>query len=87
MLYAESTALAKRPMTMKSLHSQLDRLLVLNDYPLFDGYQDYIKEEAIRHAKHEFALYKKRRKIESLGYEYNEEALVAGDYDDLLIED
>lgn len=86
LLYAEATALAGRPMTMESLHNQLDRLLTLNDYPVFEGYQDYIKDEAIRHAKRELSLYKKRVKIESLGYEYNEEDLAAGLYDDLLIE-
>lgn len=86
MLYAEATALAKRPMTMDSLHGQLDRLLILNDYPVFSGYEDYIKEEAISHAKQELGLFKKRQKIESLGYEYNEEALAAGEYDELLID-
>ncbi|TBU86776.1 RhuM family protein [Phytopseudomonas dryadis] len=87
MLYAEATALAKRPMTMDSLHSQLDRLLVLNDYPVFSGYEDYIKEEALQHAKQELARYKTRRKIEALGYEYDEEALASGEYDELLIGD
>ncbi len=87
MLFAEGTALAKRPMTMDSLHGQLDRLLVLNDYPVFSGYEDFIKEEAISHAKQELGLFKKRRKIEALGYEYSEEALTAGEYDELLIDD
>lgn len=86
LLYAESTALAKKEMTMSSLHSQLDRLLVLNDYPVFDGYTDYLKDEAVRHAALELGLYKKRKKIESLGVEYNEESLAAGEYDELLIE-
>jgi len=86
MLYAESTALTKRPMTMDSLHGKLDALLVFNDYPVFSGYEDYIKEEAISHARQELGLYKKRKKIESLGYEYDEEALAAGEYDELLIE-
>jgi hypothetical protein len=86
LLFAEATALAGRTMTMESLHNQLDRLLTLNDYPVFDGYQDYIKDEAIRHAKQELGLFKKRKKIEALGYEYNEEALAAGEYDELLIE-
>lgn len=87
LLYAESTALAGRKMTMQSLHDQLDRLLTLNDYPVFDGYQDYIKDEAIRHAKIELGLYKKRVKIEALGIEYDEEALATGEYDDLLMND
>lgn len=87
MLFAEGTALAKRPMTMDSLHSQLDRLLVLNDYPVFSGYEDYIKDEAISHAKQELGLFKKRQKIEALGYEYSEEALATGEYDEFLIDD
>ncbi|ATR83037.1 hypothetical protein CS390_10990 [Pseudomonas sp. HLS-6] len=86
MLFAEGTALAKREMTMDSLHKQLDRLLVLNDYPVFSGYEDFIKEEAVNHAKQELGLYKKRKKIEALGYAYDEEALAAGEYDELLIE-
>ena len=86
LLYAESTALTGRKMTMKSLHKQLDRLLTLNDYPVFDGYQDFLREEAMSHAKNELGLYKKRKKIESLGIEYDEEALAAGEYDYLLIE-
>jgi hypothetical protein len=87
LLYAEATALAGRNMTMKSLHAQLDRLLTLNDYPVFDGYQDFIKDEAMRHAKIELGLYKKRKKIQSLGIEYDEEALAAGEYDELLVDD
>lgn len=86
LLYAESTALAGKKMTMESLHQQLDRLLTLNDYPVFDGYKDFIKEEAMSHAKRELGLFKKRQKIESMGVAYNEEALAAGEYDELLIE-
>lgn len=85
LLYAESTALAKRPMTMNSLHGQLDRLLTLNEYPVFDGYKDYIKDEAIKHARAELTLYKKRIKIEEMGIEYDEEALAYGEYDDALM--
>ena len=87
LLYAESTALQGRKMTMESLHTQLDRLLSLNDYPVFDGWRDFLKDQAARHAKQELTLYKKRRKIEAMGVEYDEEALAAGEYDDILIED
>lgn len=87
MLYAESTAFTKNIMTMDSLHQKLDQLLVFNDYPVFSGYEDYIKEEAISHAKQEMGLFKKRKRIESLGYAYNEEALAAGEYDELLIQE
>lgn|GEM_PF-230966 len=87
LLYAESTALAGRKMTMKSLHGQLDRLLTLNNYPVFDGYKDYIKNEAMKHAKIELGLYKKRKKIESLGIKYDEDALALGEYDEFLVDD
>ena len=40
----------------------------------------------MRHAKLELGLYKKRVKIESLGIKYNEEALAAGEYDEILAE-
>lgn len=86
MLYAESTALTKKTMTMESLHQKLDQLLVFNDYPVFSDYEDYIKEEAISHARQELELYKKRLKIESLGYQYDEELLAEGEYDHLFIE-
>jgi hypothetical protein len=85
LLYAESTALSGRKMTMESLHKQLDRLLTLNDYPIFSGYKDYLKDDAIRHAKAEITLYRKRLKIEGLGYEYDEEALALGEYDEILM--
>lgn len=85
LLYAESTALAGRRMTMASLHKQLDRLLELNDYPVFAGWKTFLKDEAKRHAKQELTLYRKRKKIESMGIDYDEDALVAGDYDDILI--
>lgn len=85
LLYAEATALAGRRMTMASLHKQLDRLLDLNDYPVFPGWKVFLKDEAERHAKQELTLYKKRKKIEAMGLEYDEEALAAGEYDDILI--
>jgi hypothetical protein len=85
LLYAESTALAGKNMTMNSLHKQLDKLLTLNDYPIFSGYKDFLKNDAERHAKAEITLYRKRLKIESLGIEYDEEALALGEYDDILI--
>lgn len=86
LLYAEATALAGRKMTMGSLHKQLDRLLELNDYPVFEGWKAYIKDAAERHARQELGLYKKRKKIKSMGIEYDEEALAAGEYDEILIE-
>lgn len=85
LLYAEATALAGRRMTMTSLHKQLDRLLELNDYPVFEGWKVFLKDEADRHAKQELTLYKKRKKIEAMGLEYDEEALASGEYDDILL--
>lgn len=85
LLYAESRALAGQKMTMKSLHEQLDRLLTLNDYPVFEGYKDFLKDQAASHAKRELGLLRKRLKIESMGIDYDEEALAAGEYDDILI--
>lgn len=85
LLFAESTALAGKKMTMKSLHEQLDRLLVLNDYPLFDGYQDFIKDEAVKHAKRELALYRKRRALDAKGINYDWDLLEDGEYDHHLI--
>ena len=85
LLYSEATALAGRRMTMVSLHNQLDRLLELNDYPVFEGWKVFLKDEAERHAKQELTLYRKRKKIESLGIKYDEELLVAGEYDDILL--
>lgn len=70
---------------MKSLHGQLDRLLTLNEYPVLDGYKDFIKDEAMKHARAELTLYRKRKKIEEMGIEYDEEALAYGEYDDALM--
>jgi len=87
LLYAESTALSNKKMTMDSLHKQLDKLLTLNDYPVFDGYKDFLKDEAIRHAKIELGLYKKRKKIEAMGIKYDEYALSIGEYDEFLFDE
>ena len=69
-------------MTMDSLHNQLDRLLTLNNYPVFDGYQDYLRDEAVEHAERELRRYKKRLEIEAAGFDYSPEALDDGEYDD-----
>lgn len=84
LLYAESTALRKKQMTMQSLANQLDRLLILNEYDVFAGYTDSLKEEAERHARQEHALYKKRKKLEALGIEYDWDLLATGEYDEVL---
>jgi hypothetical protein len=84
LLFAESTALAGKKMTMASLHAQLDRLLTLNDYEVFPGYTDFLKQEAIRHAEVELKLYRVRLQVEAKGLEFNEESYRLGDYDELL---
>ncbi|QFT74349.1 RhuM family protein [Ruegeria sp. THAF33] len=86
LLFAEASALRGQKMTMATLHDKLDRLLEVNDYPVFDGWKNFNKGIAEKHAKAELALYKKRKKIEAMGIEYDEEALAAGEYDDILIE-
>lgn len=87
LLFAESTALNKREMTMQTLHEQLDRLLTLNNYPVWGGYKDFLKDEAMKHAEIERGYLKKRHKIESMGIEYDDDALSNGEYDYLLVDD
>ncbi len=54
---------------------------------IFEGYQDFLRDKALRHAKQELGLFKKRKKIEAIGVTYEEEALADGDYDEMLIGD
>lgn len=86
LLYAEASALRGNRMTMGTLHDKLDRLLEVNDYPVFDGWRNFNKGIAEKHARAELALYKKRLKIESMGLKYDEEALAAGEYDEILLD-
>lgn len=86
LLYAEASALRGKKMTMTTLHDKLDRLLEVNDYPVFDGWKNFNKGTAEKHAKAELTLYKKRKKIESMGIEYDEDALASGEYDEILID-
>lgn len=87
LLYAESTALTQKPMTMASLQDKLDELLRFNGLPVFDGYRDFLKEEAMDHAQREWEYYKVRTRIEAMGIEYDEEDFANGAYDELLSED
>lgn len=84
LLYAESTALSGKRMTMASLHDQLDRLLRLNDYPVFEGYKDYLKDDAVRHAKEELRRYRVRQTVEEKGLQYDELSYLLGEYDEVL---
>lgn len=56
-----------KELTMEQLHNQLDNLLKLNGYPVFDGYRDFIKNEALEHAEREHNRYIEIRKLEMLG--------------------
>lgn len=67
LLHAESTAFMGKKMTMQSLHKYLDDLLVFNGYPVFDGYQDYLKDLAMEHAEREHQNYINLKKLEMLG--------------------
>lgn len=82
LLYAESTSLAGKTMTMKSLHEQLDNLLRLNGYPVFDGYIDYLKDRAIAHAEREYDTFLEIKKLEYLGVDVDLSSFYLGDYED-----
>ncbi|MFS8371263.1 RhuM family protein [Acetobacter indonesiensis] len=84
LLFAEGTALSGKKMTMASLHRQLDRLLTLNDYPVFGGYTDYLKKDADEHARREHKLFNIRKKVEAAGITYDEAEYELGEYDYIL---
>lgn len=81
LLFAESAALAGLKLTMQELHQQLDDLLTLNRYPVFDGYKDFIRDEAHAHARAELIRYRRRLEIEGSGKVYDEELEAYGEYD------
>jgi hypothetical protein len=62
LLFVQSKALRGQSMTMKELAKKLDDLLRVNDYPVFAGYKDYLKEKAVKHATAEFARFLVRLK-------------------------
>lgn len=82
LLYAESTALKGENMTMKQLHTQLDNLLTLNGYPVFDGYKNYLKDQAIAHAEKEYKTYLEIKKLEYLDVNVDLDAFYLGEYND-----
>ncbi|WP_305813971.1 RhuM family protein [Photobacterium leiognathi] len=81
LLFAESTSLAGKNMTMSMLHSQLDKLLELNGYQVFEGYVDYIKDNAIQHAQREYEKFIEIKKLEHLKIEVDLELFYLGEYD------
>ena len=66
LLFAESTALAGREMTMASLHKQLDRLLELNDYPVFEGWKDYLFDHGDHISPRRSALFMARSALRDI---------------------
>ena len=62
LLYIESKAWRKHPMTMSELSDKLDGLLNFHDYPVFKGYKDFYRDRAVRHAQAEFAMFLMRLK-------------------------
>ena len=59
LLYAESRAIRGKSMTMDDLASKLDDLLRTNDYAVFPGYRDFLKDRAMEHAVTEWARFQK----------------------------
>lgn len=84
LLFAEATALAGKKMTMSSLHAQLDRLLELNDYKVFGGWEDYLGAEVKQHIDREYDHYLARMKVEDAGLEYSAIGRDIGLYDHIL---
>ena len=60
LLYAESRAIRGKSMTMDDLARKLDELLRTNDYAVFSGYRDYLKDRAMEHAATEWKRFQKR---------------------------
>jgi hypothetical protein len=61
LLFAESKAMRKKPLTMRHLLDKLDDLLRINEYPIFSDYRgQYLREKAERHAREELELFKER---------------------------
>lgn len=84
LLYAESTAIRSKKMTMAILHDKLDRLMELNEYAVFDGWKNFNRDIAVKHAEEELRLYNTRKKVESRGIKFDTEAFAFGDYDETL---
>jgi hypothetical protein len=66
LLYVESKAMRGKKMTMAELANKLDELFKVNEYPVFPGWKDYIKDQAIRHAQAEYAMFLVRLKADDV---------------------
>lgn len=88
LLFAESTALRGQEMTMQQLHDQLDKVLELNGYPVFDGYDSnfYLKDRAMQHAEREFNQFIEIKKLEYMGVVVDLESYYDGEYDNYKYE-
>lgn len=84
LLFAEATALKGKKMTMESLHVQLDRILILNDYSVFEGWPDYLKDRVKKHVEFELSLFRARQKVEATGIAFTAEDMAAGEYAEIL---
>lgn len=62
LLYVRSLALRRKKMTMHDLLAKLDDLLRVADYPVYQGFKDFYREKALRHAQAEYAMYAMRQK-------------------------
>ena len=82
LLFAESTSLDGKELTMSMLHSQLDRLLELNGYEVFDGYKDYLKDNAKEHALREYEKFLEIKKLEYIGVDVDVDLFDLGEYDE-----
>jgi hypothetical protein len=60
LLFAESKALRGQKTTMDELTKKLDQLFEINEYPVFPGYQDYLRNKAEQHAQEEWKLLMQR---------------------------
>jgi hypothetical protein len=59
LLYAESCAIRGKSMTMDDLARKLDELLKTNEYAVFNGYRDFLKDRAMQHAEAEWNRFQK----------------------------
>ena len=82
LLFAESSALMGKSLTMKQLHDQLDVVLKVNGYPVLEGYQDYLKSDAMHHAEKEYERFINIKKLTMLGVEFDPMEYELGEYAD-----
>ncbi|MBA6296713.1 RhuM family protein [Colwellia sp. MB02u-9] len=82
LLYAESTSLSGKVMTMLGLHEQLDNLLRLNGYPIFSGYSDFLKDKAVEHATREYEDFIEIKKLKYIGLSVDLEGFYLGEYNE-----